>query len=266
MKARPTVPPQAGRAPPRAVAAALLSVAAVLAILITVPSAPPRFPPLPDFSTYRQTDQMKAAFIDYLTPIVEYQNGLILADRTRLTRIAGDVAKGRDVLWFDMSWLRRLARRYDVAWHGDDLASVSEELLRRVDIIPLSLVIVQAAKESSWGQSRFALEGNNLFGHWCYDDECGLVPEQRPEGDIHRVRAFTSVSEAVRSYLRNLNTHERYAALRRIRERLRLAGRPISGLALADGLLFYSERRADYVEEVKAMIRQYLSFQNARPE
>lgn len=244
----------------------LLSVAAVVAIVLNVPPPSQSFPPLPHFSAYEQPEDMKAAFIDYLTPIVDYENAQILKDRARLERITGELMTGRMVTWFNMGWLKRLAGEYGVAWQKNDMSAVTAELLRRVDVIPLSLVIVQAAKESRWGQSRFAVEGNNLFGHWCYDQDCGIEPEQRPDGATHLVRSFDSVNAAVRSYLHNLNTHDAYEKLREIRLGLRLDHQPVTGMALADGLLLYSERREDYVEEVKTMIRQYHGFKNARGE
>ena len=249
-----------------AIVAALASAVTVLAIVIVRPWAPPEFPPLPNFAAYDQVADMKAAFIDYLTPIVEYQNGRILENRARLERVTDAIMNGRFVFWFDMEWLKRLAGKYEVDWKEDDLSSVTSELLSRVDIIPVSLVIVQAAKESSWGQSRFAVEGNNLFGHWCYDEDCGIEPEQRADGATHQVRKFKTVSNAVRSYLHNLNTHDSYAELRRIRQRLRNNHQPLTGIALAEGLLFYSERREAYVEEVKTMIQQYRAFKNARAD
>ncbi len=267
MNPESNAPTEQGRDRLRAIGAALLLALAALAIYISRPPAPEReFPPLPDFSSYQQADDMKAAFIDYLTPIIEYQNARILKDRERLERITNSLMNGRLVLWFDREWLKQLAEKYGVDWKADEINSVASALIGRFDIVPASLVIVQAAKESSWGQSRFAVEGNNLFGHWCYDEDCGIVPEQRPDGAAHELRKFKTVSNAVRAYLRNLNTHDSYAELRRIRQRLRGNHLPVTGIALADGLLFYSERREAYVEEVKLMIQQYHTFKNARAD
>jgi Bax protein len=247
-------------------AAAAIAAAGLAAAVIFQPRSPPEFPPLPNFAAYDQTADMKAAFIDYLTPIVEYQNAQILDDRSRLQRIALAIHNGSFVLWFDKEWLQQLAEKYGVEWKEDGLSAVADELLGRVDVIPVSLVIAQAAKESSWGQSKFAVVGNNLFGQWCYDEDCGIEPEQRPDGATNRVRSFDSVGNAVRSYLLNLNTNGSYAELRRIRQGLRDRHQPITGIALADGLLLYSRRREAYVEEVKMMIRQFQDFKNTRME
>lgn len=223
-----------------------------------------KFPPLPDFSIYEQIDQRKAAFIDYMTPIVEYQNQKILGDRNHLEQIAKLIVNRETLSEGDKKWLERLAEKYDVKWNKEDPGAVVIKLARRVDIIPLSLALVQAAKESSWGRSRYAVQANNLFGQWCYGQGCGVVPGERAPDAGHEVKRFKSVSDATRSYIHNLNTHTQYEHLRRIRQNLRIYNQALTGNALADGLLHYSERRHAYVEEVKSMIQQYRSFQERR--
>lgn len=223
-----------------------------------------KFPPLPDFNSFVQADQRKAAFIDYLAPIVEYQNEKILKERARLEFISKLVVNGEELDDRDRNWLQGLADKYEVTWWEDNPDVVVVKLARRVDIIPLSLAVVQAAKESSWGRSRYAIQANNIFGQWCYDEGCGVIPGDRADGAFHEVRRFQTVNDATRSYIHNLNTHPRYATLRQIREQLRLQRRQITGRALANGLLYYSERRQAYVDEVKVMIEQYQVFQDRR--
>jgi Bax protein len=244
--------------------AMILSAAFSLVMAIGQPR--PAFPPMPDFSTYQQVDDKKAAFFDYLAPIVEFYNAQILIERKRLKRISATLAKGETLSWVDYTWLERLANKYSVEWSQDGLDSVVSVLKRRVDIVPTPLVLIQAAKESSWGESRFAVEANNLFGQQCFDEGCGLEPEQRSPGAKHEVQRFDTVSDAVRSYIRNLNTHDGYLKLRLIRQRLRDKNQPITAKALAEGLSQYSERREAYVTELKAMLAQYQRFQRARAE
>jgi len=223
-----------------------------------------KFPPLPDFRSYQGVEERKAAFIDYLTPIIEYQNSKILRDRNRLEEISKDLLNGEMILAGDEEWLRNLAEQYDVEWKENDYAGVVLKLARRVDIIPVSLALVQAAKESSWGRSRYAVQGNNLFGQWCFEEGCGVIPRWRdPEAD-HEVQRFKSVFDATQSYMHNLNTHPKYLPLREIRQQLRVRHLPVTGIDLADGLLHYSERREVYVHEVKSMILQYRAFQQRR--
>lgn len=223
-----------------------------------------KFPPLPDFSIYEQIDQRKAAFIDYMTPIVEYQNQKILGDRNHLEQIAKLIVNNETLSDADKKWLEQLAEKYDVEWQEEDPGSVVIKLALRVDIIPVSLALVQAAKESGWGRSRYAVQANNLFGQWCYDQGCGVVPGERTPDAGHEVKRFKTVSDATRSYIHNLNTHVQYEQLRRIRQNLRIYNQALTGNALADGLLYYSERRHAYVEEVKSMIQQFRDFKERR--
>ena len=105
---------------------------------------------------------------------------------------------------------------------------------------------------------------HNGFGKWCFEPGCGIVPKRRAAGARHEVRDFDSVEDAVSAYLHNINTGRAYQRLREIRADLRRAGEKPSAIALADGLLFYSERREEYVNEVKRMILQYHKFQQTR--
>jgi len=142
-----------------------------------------------------------------------------------------------------------------VSTEDDDWQRIAELLLARVDVIPPKLALIQAAKESGWGTSRFARSANNLFGEWCFSEGCGVVPASRSEGRRHEVESFDSVQDAIASYVRNLNSHPSYAPLRERRAALRAAGEAPTALALADGLGRYSERGEAYVQEVKSMIR-----------
>lgn len=208
--------------------------------------------PLPDFNQHTDVKAKKQAFFDYLQPIVAANNQRILDDRARLSELTdtSDEALSRA----DRRFLDGLVDRYEVdteARPEDQRA----ELMVRLDIVPMSLALTQAAMESAWGTSRFAREGNNLFGQWCYQAGCGIVPKRRGEGQVHEVASFDDVDAAVASYLRNINSHRAYADLRAARADLRAANQPVTGNAMANHLLRYSERGLDYVEEIQSMIR-----------
>lgn len=126
--------------------------------------------------------------------------------------------------------------------------------------------MIQAANESAWGQSRFAQQGNNLFGQWCFSEGCGLVPSQRGSDADHEVRTFDSINDSVASYLHNLNTSHAYADLRDIRADLRANNQPFDALMLAEGLSQYSTRGEEYVEEIQMMIRSNLALMQAEQE
>ena len=208
--------------------------------------------PLPDFTQYADVNAKKQAFFAYLQPVVAVNNQRILDDRARLAALANtsDEALSRA----DRRFLAGLVDRYDI-----DTSASSEdqraELMVRLDTVPMSLALTQAAMESAWGTSRFAREGNNLFGQWCYQPGCGIVPKRRGEGQVHEVASFDDVDAAVASYLRNINSHRAYADLRAARADLRATNQPVTGNAMANHLLRYSERGLDYVEEIQSMIR-----------
>jgi Bax protein len=203
--------------------------------------------PLPDFRQYAAGEERKQAFFDYMTPVIEASNARILALRERLQTIDPNAISGGDKRWLDA-----LSERYDVV--AEDPEERIQKLLLRVDVVPVSLALAQAAKESAWGTSRFAREGNNLFGEWCFSKGCGLVPSKRTAGRTHEVRAFKSPGESIDSYLLNLNTHPAYREMRLIRKSLRENDSDILGRKLAQGLARYSERGEIYVTEVQNLI------------
>lgn len=204
---------------------------------------------LPDFTSYRDTSEKKAAFFSFLYPRIVLANTrvLMLRDNLQLLETKSELTET------EKAWLKRQADRLRV--DGDVGSAEMYELLnRRLDVIPPSLIMAQAANESAWGTSRFALKGNNLFGQWCFSAGCGLVPLQRNEGASHEVASFESPYESVRAYITNLNRHSTYQALRNTREQARKNERFPNGMTLAQGLIGYSERGAAYVEEIQSMI------------
>jgi len=222
----------------------------------------PDFGPLPDFGVIESVEELKHRFYAYLTPILLYHHARIDAQRAALNIIAENYREIGRLTGSEFRRLRALAREYEV--RGDPpVDQLIGELQQRIDLVPLDLALSQAAKESAWGRSRFAVLGNNLFGQWCFRPGCGLIPADRAAGNRHEVERFDSVSESVRRYLNNLNTHRDYQEFRRLRQELRRELGELSGLELADGLLRYSERREAYVEELKGMIRQYHEFYNS---
>lgn len=153
--------------------------------------------------------------------------------------------------------LRTLAKKYRVDGNPLESPAARTELTAKLDVIPLSLALAQAANESAWGTSRFAREGNNLFGIWTYDESRGMVPKQRSEGKKHLVRKFDSLEESVRFYLHTLNSHPAYSALRTLRVEQRARGEPLDGLKLAAGLTRYSAKGEEYVRLIRGLIKRH---------
>lgn len=208
---------------------------------------------VPDFAAISDIQTRKIEFFSYLLPAINEQNELILEQRAHLEYLRDKYQGGEPLSDIEQLWLDDLATHYRVtAENEDDRFAI---LLRRVDIIPDTLVLIQAANESGWGTSRFALDARNFFGQWCWTEGCGLVPHSRREGQIHEVREFNSATESVRSYIRNLNTHDAYQDLRQIRAELRQNNMSITAQPLTHGLMSYSERGEDYIVELNQMIR-----------
>jgi Bax protein len=214
----------------------------------------PKFKPLPDFSRYKDTTRKKREFFNYLRPYVQRENARLRSLRQQLLEIQEKKQKNMRVTLEEYAFLYSLYDefRMDVA-ESDE--KVLAELLKRVDIIPETLVLMQAANESAWGTSRFAVDGYNFFGQWCFSEGCGLIPQLRQEGQTHEVARFDSPSASIKSYFYNLNTFHTYEPLRDIRYRLRAEGKPLKGEVLTSGLIAYSERGQDYITEINGMIR-----------
>ena len=190
----------------------------------------------------------KTVFFQTTLPLVLKENERILADRYRLHKLKADIAMGRKLAATDRLWLTVLAERYKGKDENLDV------LLQRVDVIPPSLAMAQAAEESGWGTSRFAQAGNALFGQWTTTSDKGLIPEDREEDASHKIKSFATLSQSVSAYMRNLNTHRAYRELRQERAHLRRAGEPLDGRALAGTLTRYSERGSKYIGNIQSII------------
>lgn len=193
----------------------------------------------------------KQLFFRLISPGALRANELVAADRDRLLKVANGAGQ---LAPDDVIWLENLAARYRL--RGDRVTGPKaiEELMLRVDVLPPSLILAQAAEESGWGTSRFADVGNALFGQWAWDD--GIVPlERREEIGEYYVKRFETPLDSIRAYMRNLNTHRAYRHLRQRRAELRATGELATGWELARTLTSYSERGEDYVRTLHAIMR-----------
>jgi len=194
--------------------------------------------------------QKKQLFFAFLKPLVIAENNQIRQQRKKLMRLKNSSTKNNH----DRNWLQQLAKTYGIKPKAPADAPMLNALLQRVDIIPLEMALAQAANESAWGTSRFAQQGNNYFGQWCYQKGCGLIPAHRAPHARHEVKRFDSPAQSVHAYMKNMNTLPAYAEFRNIRNRLRLQSRPLSAERLAYGLRAYSERGIHYVKTIQSMI------------
>jgi len=219
---------------------------------------------LPDFASILDINSKKKKFFDFMKPAVVKQNKELLATRKKLNTWLEQISLELPLSEQEHQELSRLVKTYRVNKEASTLAQLND-LLLRVDVIPMSLVLVQAANESAWGTSRFSRIGLNFFGIWCYKEGCGMVPGGRNVGAKHEVAAFQSLDEAVARYFDNINSHNAYRVFRTIRFELRSQEQELNPEILATGLLAYSERGADYVIDITKMLRhnqQYLVEEN----
>jgi Bax protein len=211
---------------------------------------------VPSFANYADVIEKKRAFFAYLQPEIQRQNEIVTKERQMVLTLQTMFLQHKNLNKHQQKIFNKLIEKYQFS--GDEELSLDltiEMLIRRVDSIPEALILVQAANESGWGASRFAQQGYNFFGLWCFKKGCGFVPRQRDDDAKHEVAKFTDLSHAVMTYMRNLNRHYAYKDLRMIRENLRQDGKPVTARALASGLLSYSERGQEYINELKSMLR-----------
>jgi Bax protein len=209
---------------------------------------------LPDFSAIADVRVKKQTFLDYMLPKVRKANDKIRENRRLLLIIHDDLKTGDSLKESDIKFVSALKSRYKIN-HQSTLRSSIDDLLIRMDVVPESLVLAQAANESGWGTSRFARDANNLFGVWCFREGCGLTPKNREEGLNHEVAKYETVQEGIVAYIHTINTNPAYIHLRDIRATNRSQALRFSGLDLAEGLLKYSSRGIDYVRDIQHLIR-----------
>jgi Bax protein len=211
---------------------------------------------VPDFSTYKNVIEKKKAFFAYLLPEIRRQNFIVLKERKMVLALYEMVSNGQELNGAQQKVLSHLLKKYKLSSkkkHSNEY--LLSKLIKRVDVLPEALILVQAANESGWGTSRFARDGYNFFGLWCFKKGCGFVPNQRNEDSTHEVAKFRDLSHAVMTYVRNLNRLFAYQELREIRIQQRRNGNNITSEALVNGLSRYSERGQDYINELQNMIR-----------
>jgi len=191
------------------------------------------------------TKKRKEFFIQIVLPLIIQENNNIKLDRKTLFRIINKSNNSKS----EKNWLDKKYRQYGVK--SNDLST----LKIRMDEIPVSLAIAQAAKETGWGTSRFAQEGNALFGQWTWSGE-GLRPKEAKEGEDHKVMKFNILQASVRAYQRNLNTHSTYKDFRKARAKLRDSNNKLDSIELSNYLNKYAETGNQYVEVLQKIIKQ----------
>ena len=198
-----------------------------------------------DLDEIKDTRLKKETFIKIVLPLVVAENEKILDDKIKLKKIISKKSTTEK----EKSWLRLKLREYKVK--NSDFA----ELDKRMDIIPVSIALAQAAKESGWGTSRFALEGNAIFGQWTWTGQ-GIEPLNKGKHEGHKILRFPILRASVKAYKNNLNTHKGYAEFREKRSTYRKRNKSIKGLNLTDTLDRYAQTGKEYTEILEQIIKQ----------
>ena len=198
-----------------------------------------------DLNTLGDTKKKRELFIKIILPLILDENNKITEDRKKLFKILG---KNFNTVG-ERVWLKRRFKEYKI--DDQDLA----KLKIRMDIIPVSLAIAQAANESGWGTSRFALEGNALFGQWTWSKK-GITPKNKDPNQSHKILQFQILKASVRAYKNNLNTHNAYKEFREVRAQLRQENKRIIGLDLTKYIKNYAAIGEKYVAIINGIIEQ----------
>ena len=198
-----------------------------------------------DLDEIKDTKLKKETFIKIVLPLVVAENEKILNDKIKLRKIMSKKMTSDK----EKSWLRLKLREYKVK--NSDIS----ELDKRIDIIPVSIALAQAAKESGWGTSRFALEGNAIFGQWTWTGQ-GIEPLNKGKHEGHKILRFPILRASVKAYQNNLNTHKGYSEFREKRHNIRKRNKSIKGLDLTDTLDRYAQTGKEYTDILEQIIKQ----------
>jgi len=198
-----------------------------------------------DLDEIKDTKLKKETFIKIVLPLVVAENDKILDDKIKLKRITSKKMTTDK----EKSWLRLKLREYKVK--NSDIS----ELNKRMDIIPVSIALAQAAKESGWGTSRFALEGNAIFGQWTWTGQ-GIEPLNKGKNEGHKILRFPILRASVKAYKNNLNTHKGYSEFREKRHNIRKRNKNIRGLDLTNTLNRYAQTGKEYTQILEQIIKQ----------
>ena len=232
-----------------------------------IPIARMYFPYIPRNINQYETHKKKSIFIAILLPIALKGNELVLEER-KLMKIAFSSNNIYQIELYSKKYrVKNFKKMKFSKLNRLELNNIKLELLTKINEIPISMILAQAIIESGWGSSRFAQQGNALFGEWTWKNNDGIKPQKNLDAN-HSVKNFESLSDSVNSYILNLNTHPAYKELRKYREKQFKIGKPVTGYNMANFLEKYAEIGFQYVIKVKDMIEKNRlnKFENSKLE
>jgi len=200
-----------------------------------------------DFNLISSTKDKKSLFIRSLLPLIISENNKIIEANKRIKKINNNTFEyiARD----DALWLKKQFKNYKVKSHHID------DLIAKVDIIPVSIALAQAAIESGWGTSRFVSEGNALFGQWSWFKGSGIIPKKRDSDETYEIKSFENLRQSVAAYMKNLNSHNNYSEFRAVRNNYRINNSKINSIELIKYLSNYAEN-TEYSKILEKIIKK----------
>jgi len=204
-----------------------------------------------EYYSIKKSEKQKVKFVEILYPLILKEDEKIRKEREFVESFFAKFENIGIVTPNEVKKIKAIAKKYRIKSLYD-----KEEYLKRVDTIPVSLVLAQAAIESNWGKSRFAREANNLFGEWTWGKR-GIIPKNRPEGKRYKIRIFDSLEDSIASYMRNLNRHWAYKEFREARYMAKLMGKPFGGFTASAYLTRYSQLGEKYTLIIKKTIDEH---------
>ncbi len=196
----------------------------------------------------------KKKFVRTVLPLIINKNQKILSVRNNLLLLKNKLSSNYSLNKSELQILKKISKNYKIKFNNSHKLDVINNLLKKVDIIPNSIVLAQAAIESGWGSSRFAQDFNALFGEYTYDSNKGVIPLERENGENHLIKAFNSYNSSVESYFNNINSHYAYEHFRELRKVMRERNNFSNVTLLVDKLDTYAEDE-NYIQTIRSVIK-----------
>ena len=196
----------------------------------------------------------KKKFVRTVLPLIINENQKILSVRNNLLLLKNKLSSNYSLNKSELQILKKLSKNHKIKFNNSHKLDVINNLLKKVDIIPNSIVLAQAAIESGWGSSRFAQDFNALFGEYTYDSNKGVIPLERENGENHLIKAFNSYNSSVESYFNNINSHYAYEQFRELRKVMRERNNFSNVTLLVDKLDTYAEDE-NYIQTIRSVIK-----------
>ncbi len=211
-----------------------------------------------DSDKIRDVEERKVLFVKMMLPLALKVNEEVANERKEFLPIYEKVEKKEILSKDEKDKLDALSKKYQAESRFKDdrkYGVIAKKLFTRIDVLPPSMIVAQAIEESGWGTSRFARFGNALFGEWSWNGK-GMIPKGRKDGETYRVKTFDTVLDSLRSYMRNINSHNNYYQLRMRRKEARYRELLFSGYDFAGALYGYSQRGVEYVQSIRNIINR----------